>query len=42
MKQAMRAAGQQFTARRMLLEYVRNCYLPSMLGEAVPDTPPTA
>ena len=42
MKQAMQAAGRQFTARRMLLEYVRNCYLPSILGDAVSDAPPTA
>ena len=42
MKQAMRVAGLQFTARRMLIEYVRTCYVPSITGDPVPDAPPTA
>jgi starch phosphorylase len=42
MKQAIRAGGRHFTARRMLIEYVRDSYLPSMLGDGTPDVPPTA
>ncbi len=42
MKQAMRVAGLQFMARRMLIEYVRNCYIPAIAGDTVPDAPPTA
>lgn len=42
MKNAMRAAGEHFTARRMLTEYVRDYYAPSMQGSATPDDPPTA
>jgi starch phosphorylase len=42
MKHAMRVAGQQFTARRMLEEYVRNSYEPAMRGNGGPDDPPVA
>ena len=42
MKNAMRVAGQQFTARRMLEEYVEKYYVPSMTEAATPDDPPTA
>jgi starch phosphorylase len=42
MKQAMRAAGAGFTARRMLMEYVRDFYVPSLLADPTPDAPPTA
>ena len=42
MKHAMRVAGQQFTARRMLEEYVRNFYEPAMRGNGGPDDPPVA
>jgi starch phosphorylase len=42
MKQAIRVAGLQFMARRMLIEYVRNCYMPAIAGDNVPDAPPTA
>ena len=41
MKNAMRAAGSHFTARRMLMEYVTDYYVPSILGTAAPDDPPT-
>lgn len=42
MKHAMRVAGQQFTARRMLEEYVRKSYDPAMRGNGAPDDPPVA
>jgi starch phosphorylase len=42
MKHALRVAGQQFTARRMLVEYVHQSYVPAMLGNGGPDDPPTA
>ncbi|MFI5233083.1 MAG: alpha-glucan family phosphorylase [Gemmatimonadales bacterium] len=41
MKHALSAAGARFTARRMLTEYVEDSYVPSMLGDRVPDAPPT-
>jgi starch phosphorylase len=42
MKHAMRAAGQQFTAQRMLEEYVTGCYAPAIRGNTIPDDPPVA
>ena len=42
MKHAMRVAGQQFTARRMVEQYARSYYAPSIQGDALPDDPPTA
>jgi len=42
MKHAIRVAGQQFTARRMLEEYVRKSYDPAMRGNGTPDDPPVA
>ena len=42
MKNAMRVAGEKFTARRMVEEYVEKYYVPSMNGDAIPDDPPTA
>jgi hypothetical protein len=42
MKNAMRVAGEKFTARRMVEEYVEKYYVPSMNGDATPDDPPTA
>ncbi|HEX9563508.1 MAG TPA: alpha-glucan family phosphorylase [Gemmatimonadaceae bacterium] len=42
MKHALRVAGQQFTARRMLEEYVRKSYDPAMRGNGGPDDPPVA
>ena len=42
MKHALRVAGQQFTARRMLREYVTSCYAPAMRGNTIPDDPPVA
>ena len=42
MKNAMRVAGDRFTARRMLEEYVEKYYVPSMTAAATPDDPPTA
>jgi starch phosphorylase len=41
MKHAIRAAGLQYTGRRMLMEYVRDYYVPSMLGDGGRDDPPT-
>ena len=42
MKHSLRVAGQQFTARRMVQEYVRQSYAAAMLGNGGPDDPPTA
>ena len=42
MKHALRVAGQQFTARRMVMEYVRQSYGAAMRGDGTPDDPPTA
>jgi starch phosphorylase len=42
MKHAMRVAGQRFTARRMLEEYVRKFYQAAMRGDGGPDDPPVA
>jgi starch phosphorylase len=42
MKHAMRVAGQQFTAQRMLTQYVRQSYAPAMRGDATQDDPPVA
>ena len=42
MKHALRASGARFTARRMLMDYVRDYYVPSIVGDAMADTPPTA
>ncbi len=40
MKHALRTAGERFTARRMLQEYVRNYYAPAARGESPPSDPP--
>ena len=42
MKNALRVAGQHFTARRMVEQYARGYYAPSILGDVLPDDPPTA
>jgi starch phosphorylase len=42
MKHAVRVAGQQFTARRMVEQYARAYYAPSILGDSLPDDPPIA
>jgi starch phosphorylase len=42
MKHSLRVAGQQFTARRMVMEYVRQHYVDAMQGNGGPDDPPTA
>jgi starch phosphorylase len=42
MKHAVRVAGQQFTARRMLQQYVETCYAPAVRGEPGKDDPPVA
>jgi starch phosphorylase len=42
MKHAIRVAGQQFTARRMVEQYARAYYAPSILGDSLPDDPPVA
>lgn len=41
MKHAMRVAGSRFTARRMVEQYAREYYLPSIFGDDAPDDPPT-
>jgi starch phosphorylase len=41
MKHALREAGERFSTRRMVQEYVRDYYIPPMRGEA-PADPPTA
>ncbi|MDQ8154494.1 MAG: alpha-glucan family phosphorylase, partial [Gemmatimonadota bacterium] len=41
MRHALRAAAARFTSRRMLVEYVRDYYVPSMTGDAAPDEAPT-
>jgi starch phosphorylase len=40
MKHALRTAGERFTARRMVQEYVRNYYAPAARGEEPPADPP--
>jgi len=42
MKHALRAAGQHFTARRMLREYVTEHYVPAIRGQLPADDPPGA
>jgi starch phosphorylase len=42
MKHALAHAGQHFTARRMLQEYVCRFYLPVLTGAPATDDPPTA
>jgi starch phosphorylase len=42
MKHAIRQAGTHFTGRRMVEQYVRAYYAPSILGDALQDDPPTA
>lgn len=42
MKHAIRVAGQQFTSRRMLQNYVRQYYAPAMRGQPQGDDPPIA
>jgi starch phosphorylase len=42
MKHALCTAGQRFTARRMVREYVRQAYASAMRGEMSGDEPPTA
>ena len=41
MKHAMRIAGRFFTSRRMVEEYARDYYVPSMTGAGAADDPPT-
>jgi starch phosphorylase len=42
MKHAIRTAGERFTARRMVQEYVTDYYLPAGAGDLPHDDPPTA
>jgi starch phosphorylase len=42
MKHALRVAGQQFMARRMLQEYSGQAYAPAMRGNGTADDPPVA
>jgi starch phosphorylase len=42
MKHALRVAGQHFTARRMVRQYVTECYAPAIKGQLPGDDPPTA
>ena len=39
---AMRVAGERYTAQRMVQQYTTQYYVPAMRGEAVKDDPPTA
>ena len=41
MKQAMRAAGESFTTRRMVMDYTRTHYAPALRGARDADDPPT-
>jgi starch phosphorylase len=41
-KHALRMAGQRFTSRRMLQDYVTQYYSPAMRGEMQMDDPPVA
>ncbi|MBL8978951.1 MAG: alpha-glucan family phosphorylase [Gemmatimonadetes bacterium] len=41
MKHALRHAGQHFTSRRMVQDYVRGYYAPAMRGETPASAPPT-
>ncbi len=40
MRNALRVAGSRFTARRMMLEYAENYYVPTMRGDPFTDDPP--
>ena len=42
MKHALCVAGQRFTARRMVRQYVTEHYVPAIKGQAPGDDPPTA
>ncbi|MDQ2669022.1 MAG: alpha-glucan family phosphorylase, partial [Gemmatimonadota bacterium] len=42
MRHALRIAGERFTARRMVQDYMEAYYAPALRGEAVGDDPPTA
>ena len=42
MKHALRTAGERFTARRMVQQYVQGYYAPALRGDATGDEPPTA
>jgi starch phosphorylase len=42
MKHAIRVAGERFSARRMVKEYVESCYAPALRGNSTPDDPPLA
>ncbi len=42
MKHAVRTSGERFTARRMVQQYVRDYYLPSIAGDPTGDDPPIA
>ncbi|MEO8200422.1 MAG: alpha-glucan family phosphorylase [Gemmatimonadota bacterium] len=40
MRNAIRVAGSQFSARRMVQDYVQNYYAPAIQGFSAPDDPP--
>ncbi len=40
MRNALRVAGSQFTARRMMLDYTENYYVPTLRGDPFTDDPP--
>lgn len=40
MRNALRVAGERFTADRMVKEYVTHCYLPAMRNDPFEDVPP--
>jgi starch phosphorylase len=42
MKHALKVTAERFTARRMVQQYVSQCYIPALRGEPGEDDPPTA
>ncbi len=42
MKHALKAAGERFSARRMVRQFVKTYYVPALRGEAAGDDPPSA
>jgi starch phosphorylase len=42
MKHALKSAGERFSARRMVQQYVKSFYAPRLRGDAATDDPPSA
>lgn len=42
MKHALKVTGERFTARRMVQQYVNECYVPAIQGDSSGDDPPAA